>query len=205
MVLSAPDPGHPAWNTLGLRHAWPLLGMGFDGNIFTGHLAHLRHLSRASMGRWLERSKVNLFGAGWIRDHSGHLGGPLLLQSAPHDRKDETLMPFVLGLNHRTAPVDLREKLAVAAHQLPELLARLLKESGSDEVVCLSTCNRTEIYAQSKNREASREALRRALEQHAGTAGLRNICISIKAKTPCGISFPLLPGWIRWFRVNTRS
>jgi glutamyl-tRNA reductase len=81
-------------------------------------------------------------------------------------------MPFVIGLNHRTAPVDLREKLAVANHELPGLLQRLRGESRSDELVCLSTCNRTEIYAQAKDGDTSRAAIRKALEHQAGAAGL---------------------------------
>ena len=88
-------------------------------------------------------------------------------------------MPFVLGLNHRTTSVSLREKLAVAGDELSRLLQRLRESSGSDEQVCLSTCNRTEVYAQAKNRSAARDAITRALEQQAGlpagqagTAGL---------------------------------
>ena len=81
-------------------------------------------------------------------------------------------MPFVLGLNHRTAPVSLREKLVVADHQLPGLLRRLKDESGTEELVCLSTCNRIEIYAQGKNRAFSREVIMEALKSHAGAENL---------------------------------
>ena len=57
-------------------------------------------------------------------------------------------MPIVcLGLNHRTAPITLRERYALAESELPELLCRLLKETSVDEAVILSTCNRVEIYA----------------------------------------------------------
>lgn len=77
-------------------------------------------------------------------------------------------MPFVLGLNHRTAPLALREKLAFSDHQLPDILQRLKEGSQADELVCLSTCNRTEVYAQTKNRAAAKEALKQALATHAG-------------------------------------
>src|SRR5215471_6265000 len=54
---------------------------------------------------------------------------------------------FVVGLNHKTAPVELREKFAVNSCQLVER-ARLLKQRENlDEIVLLSTCNRVEIYA----------------------------------------------------------
>ena len=51
-----------------------------------------------------------------------------------------------LGLNHQTAPVALRERLAFDAGALPAALAALRSMSGVHEVAILSTCNRTEIY-----------------------------------------------------------
>ena len=52
-----------------------------------------------------------------------------------------------LGLNHRTASVDVREQFALPEGQLPELLERLCKTTEATEAVLLSTCNRVEIYA----------------------------------------------------------
>jgi glutamyl-tRNA reductase len=58
-------------------------------------------------------------------------------------------MPLIaLGLNHQTAPLSLREKVAVDAAALPAALAGLRALEGVDEAALLSTCNRTEIYAQ---------------------------------------------------------
>ena len=51
---------------------------------------------------------------------------------------------LVLGLDHRTAPVDLRERLSVEGQQLPEALSRLSEYVPQSAI--LSTCNRTEIY-----------------------------------------------------------
>ncbi len=56
---------------------------------------------------------------------------------------------LVVGLNHKTAPVQVREKLAFPANKLPEALARIRQEQPSLEAVVLSTCNRVEIYAAS--------------------------------------------------------
>jgi len=53
---------------------------------------------------------------------------------------------FVAGLSYKTAPVELREKLAVPASQLPCRGCRLKFGGGLAEVVVLSTCNRVEIY-----------------------------------------------------------
>src|ERR1700694_2890267 len=52
----------------------------------------------------------------------------------------------ILGLNHRTAPVALREKVAFNEERLVGALRALRQERGVAEVVILSTCNRTEVY-----------------------------------------------------------
>ena len=65
-----------------------------------------------------------------------------------------------VGLNHRTAPVELRERLAVTEARLPEALARLKRWPGIDEGVILSTCNRVELYAVVKDTELGLESLR---------------------------------------------
>ncbi len=58
-------------------------------------------------------------------------------------------MPLIaLGLNHQTAPLALREKVAMDAVSLPAALASLAALAGVEEAALLSTCNRTEIYAQ---------------------------------------------------------
>ncbi len=51
-----------------------------------------------------------------------------------------------LGLNHRTAPVDVRERFAVGATKLGEASVELTQMHGVHEGVVLSTCNRTEFY-----------------------------------------------------------
>lgn len=56
-------------------------------------------------------------------------------------------MPFFsLGINHETAPVEIREKLAFNREQLPAALQELGAIPEVQEVIMLSTCNRTEIY-----------------------------------------------------------
>ena len=54
---------------------------------------------------------------------------------------------WVLGLNHQTAPVDLRERAAFAGEALPRALGSLRDTPQIAEAVLLSTCNRTELYA----------------------------------------------------------
>ncbi|MEO6264945.1 MAG: glutamyl-tRNA reductase, partial [Luteimonas sp.] len=54
---------------------------------------------------------------------------------------------LALGINHQTAPVSLRERVAFADHALPSALAALRALPSVREVALLSTCNRTELYA----------------------------------------------------------
>jgi glutamyl-tRNA reductase len=54
---------------------------------------------------------------------------------------------IVVGLNHRTVPVDLLERTTVSEAVLPKVLHDLAGREHLLEVVVLSTCNRTEIYA----------------------------------------------------------
>ena len=75
-------------------------------------------------------------------------------------------MPFnVLGLNHKTAPVALREKVAFSEERLLTALRTLRQEAGVAEVVILSTCNRTEVYWAGS---ASGAELSNWLERHHG-------------------------------------
>ena len=53
----------------------------------------------------------------------------------------------VVGLNHRTVPLDLFERMTVAESLLPKALADLTSREHITEAVVLSTCNRIEVYA----------------------------------------------------------
>jgi glutamyl-tRNA reductase len=53
---------------------------------------------------------------------------------------------FVLGLNHRSAPLDVREKVAFANDEQRSALEALRQATGIPESVLVSTCNRTELY-----------------------------------------------------------
>jgi glutamyl-tRNA reductase len=51
-----------------------------------------------------------------------------------------------IGINHRTAPVEIRERVAFAQDKVPEALRDLRNHAPVGEAAILSTCNRTEIY-----------------------------------------------------------
>jgi len=54
---------------------------------------------------------------------------------------------IVLGINHTTADIAVREKLAIGERQIPVALDRLVRIDAVAEAAVLSTCNRTEVYA----------------------------------------------------------
>ena len=54
---------------------------------------------------------------------------------------------IALGINHNSAAVEVRERVAFAPEQVSEALVDACDLAGLEEVVILSTCNRTELYA----------------------------------------------------------
>jgi glutamyl-tRNA reductase len=65
-----------------------------------------------------------------------------------------TGMPLlVIGINHRTAPVEIREKVVFAGEELPAALQELSGVVGVREALIVSTCNRTELYCLSEGDE----------------------------------------------------
>ena len=74
----------------------------------------------------------------------------------------------VVGLNHRSAPIELREQLAVQSEQLPDVLTRLRSDAGLQEVAVLSTCNRVEIYGRVSELDGAVARLHQFLSRHGG-------------------------------------
>ena len=56
----------------------------------------------------------------------------------------------VIGLNHKSASLDVREKFSFSVDNISLLLRRIKKNENINEVLVVSTCNRTEIYAESQ-------------------------------------------------------
>lgn len=68
---------------------------------------------------------------------------------------------FCVGINHKTCPVEIREKVAFSKGLLPHALRALRSIEGIRECLILSTCNRVELYG--RGEDASWEALREFL------------------------------------------
>src|SRR5690606_4473973 len=74
---------------------------------------------------------------------------------------------LVVGLSHQTAPVDVRERLALTPEVQEAELSRLSSEGV--EAMWLSTCNRVEVYVAADDLERARELVRSRLLAHGGS------------------------------------
>ena len=75
---------------------------------------------------------------------------------------------FVIELNHKTATVEVREKLAFNGPKLEEGLSSMRSLPGISEAVILSTCNRVEIYTSAKDKKRGPETIKEFLSQFHG-------------------------------------
>jgi len=75
---------------------------------------------------------------------------------------------LVVGVNHHTAPVEVRERLAFADEELPAALETLMAEDSLREAMILSTCNRVEVWAAAEAPAAVREVLANHLAKARG-------------------------------------
>ncbi|MDZ4340367.1 MAG: glutamyl-tRNA reductase, partial [candidate division NC10 bacterium] len=66
---------------------------------------------------------------------------------------------LTVGLNHTTAPVEIRERLHLPEAALPAFFERLGQEAGVLERLILSTCNRVEVYAVTDDPEQAQVAI----------------------------------------------
>jgi glutamyl-tRNA reductase len=57
----------------------------------------------------------------------------------------------LIGVNHRTAPLEVRERFAISESKLPAAVQQFAKHDGIEEAMIVSTCNRVELLARSRN------------------------------------------------------
>lgn len=73
----------------------------------------------------------------------------------------------VVGVSHHTAPIEVRERIAFSAREVPPLLSGLVGTGTVGEAVVLSTCNRTEIYSVLPELAAGEAEIRALLAERA--------------------------------------
>src|SRR3989440_11288771 len=66
----------------------------------------------------------------------------------------------LIGVNHNSAPLDVRARLAISEARLPDAIRTLVKQPGVDEGMVLSTCNRVELLTSSREATDLRSFLR---------------------------------------------
>src|SRR5919109_965318 len=57
----------------------------------------------------------------------------------------------LIGVNHRTAPLEVREQFAISESKLPAAVQQYAQHPGVEEAMIVSTCNRVELLARSCN------------------------------------------------------
>src|SRR5262249_41325707 len=72
---------------------------------------------------------------------------------------------FVLGLNHKSAPIEIRERFAIPEQKIDEFLSRSVRLPHVEEALVLSTCNRVEIYGASRHPLQAKQQLSRFLAE----------------------------------------
>ncbi len=75
------------------------------------------------------------------------------------------LRTVVLGISHKTAPVEIRELFSFSQESLESGVRQLLEKDHVEECIILSTCNRVEIYAVSENVELCLESIKGFLSE----------------------------------------
>ena len=78
------------------------------------------------------------------------------------------MFPVTVGLNHRSAPLEIREKMSVHPSQMDKALIELISYPGLQGIVILSTCNRFEVYAATTDVEVGINSIKKFLVQHSG-------------------------------------
>jgi len=73
-----------------------------------------------------------------------------------------------VGLSHKKTPVEIREKLAFMTSDIPRLFEKLKADRKIDGCVIISTCNRTEIYAASKDADSALSEIQNLLATESG-------------------------------------
>ncbi len=73
------------------------------------------------------------------------------------------MFPIAIGLNHNTAPIEIREKICFQPAKIQEILRKLMSYPALQGLVILSTCNRTEIYATTTNVETGINSVKKFL------------------------------------------
>ena len=110
----------------------------------------------------------------------------------------------LIGVNHKTAPIALRERIAISREELPEVTRALAAVPGVSECMIVSTCIRVEILQQSSRRRSTCPGF---LQSHFGLIPQFSKTTSTNTATSrrCGNLLAWRPVSIQWWLVSPRS
>ena len=133
---------NPNGVTFGAPQIFGLLSWGCFGTVLL-----------PSGGRWVARTQ----GRSWNDDRVSFVvrGVGCIRAAGCRHQRLMTSHILVVGLSHRTAPLELRERLAVGRDALSEQLGSVVADAELSEGMLLSTCNRVEIYGVAEDAEAA--------------------------------------------------
>ncbi len=103
---------------------------------------------------------------------------------------------ILVGLNHRTAPIEIRERLSVSEEKMGEALYKLTSHPMIEEGLILSTCNRVEVCAVVKETEKGFDAIKQFLTQI-------HTDLSIETLEPCLYLHASVDALRHLFRVSS--
>ena len=108
-----------------------------------------------------------------------------------------------IGINHKTAPIDIREKVAFDTNNIKHALDDFKQYYPKDEVAILSTCNRTEIYS-------TTPAPLIQLHGYLSIIILKIICLkgiytNFRKKRLLTTQLELPVEWTQWYSVKHKS
>ena len=106
---------------------------------------------------------------------------------------------LVLGVSHKTAPLPLRERLALTEARAARVLTELTDQEAVHEAVAVSTCNRTELYLVAADAVEAESAALGVLSRQAGIrpTELLGAIYSLRGRDAVSTSSPWPPASIR--------
>ena len=108
---------------------------------------------------------------------------------------------LIVGVNHKTAPVSIREKVSFSPDSLPQALHAA--HQVASECLILSTCNRTELYAACQPHQSVETLAAWLAEWHNIPLANCNRTCKSTSKTPQYVMRYVSPAdWIHWYWVS---
>lgn len=135
------DFGRHRWEHMGIHRIRHALDRAGEDRDLTGNVAVLSHHDLPAVDRGMARTEGSATGPQRGRFFSADMGSARGIEG----RSAGAMKFLVAGLNHRTAPVEVRERLAFNEAKLASALDDLKRRPGLLEGMILSTCNRVEI------------------------------------------------------------